>query len=450
MEKRHISVTELFIDKLLLIEEPKLTALEQYHNENKDKFTQPELRNIQYIDLSTADYARQVVISEADLFSLFEARKNEFAIKESRNVLQMVIDSEIGAASARKRLSAGEQFIVVAKEVAGQELESIDLGKVEITDLPIELSKAVFSLSEGQTSDPIKGPFGWHIFKVKTINQARKANLDDAKEQLTRELQDEKAAENVYLIANKLEDTLGSGETLKSSAKALNLKLKSIPSIDHLGRDSKGNVIKNLPAHPFLETVFSSSIDEKGTLIETNDSSFFILHVNSISPSYIPVLKEVKSQVITAWKNKRRIEFTRKRAEEIAKLLADGISIKDIPGSHGKLLPYPIPVTRNSDPNQIGIPSKLIDQIFQLKRIGKTTISLIGNRFIIARLDKIQSPKAGKNAESFENFANQLKSEISQDIISQYNKALQKNFEVTVNNEMVEKLFSEEYSQSGK
>ena len=72
----------------------------------------------------------------------------------------MVVSEEAQARTASERLAAGEEFMVVASEVAGQTANSIDLGEISKQDLPDELSAAVFELAENKASKPIKGLLG--------------------------------------------------------------------------------------------------------------------------------------------------------------------------------------------------------------------------------------------------------------------------------------------------
>ena len=97
---------------------------------------------------------------------------------------------------------------VVASEVAGQTANSIDLGEIAKQDLLDDLAAEVFKLAAEQVSMPIRGPFGWHIFKVEQIKAGRKATLEDVRERLNLELAREKAVDDVYKAANNLKTQL--------------------------------------------------------------------------------------------------------------------------------------------------------------------------------------------------------------------------------------------------
>ena len=105
--------------------------------------------------------------------------------------------------NARRR----EEFAVVASEVAEQTANNIGLGEIAKQDLPDDLA-IESQVSSRTVSMPIRGPFGWHIFKVEQINVGRKATLEDVRERLNLELAREKAVDDVYKAANNLKTQL--------------------------------------------------------------------------------------------------------------------------------------------------------------------------------------------------------------------------------------------------
>ena len=58
--------------------------------------------------------------------------------------------------------------------------------------------------------------------RVEKINAGRKATLDDARERLNLESR-EKAVDDVYKAANKLEDAIGAGANIEGAAAKLGL-----------------------------------------------------------------------------------------------------------------------------------------------------------------------------------------------------------------------------------
>ena len=187
-QSRSASITYVTIDPSANVPEPTSTQLAAFHKKNEAVFTASERRAVTYLDLSAKEFAKQISIPEEELVAAFEERAEEFTIPEMRKVLQMVVSEKADTEKASDRLMGGDDFAAVAKEIAGQTAESIELGKITREDIPEELAPAVFELASGSISPPIQGPFGWHVFKVESIMPRKEATLEDVRDQLAKEL----------------------------------------------------------------------------------------------------------------------------------------------------------------------------------------------------------------------------------------------------------------------
>jgi peptidyl-prolyl cis-trans isomerase D len=446
-EKRVAGITNIRVDPSSKVAEPTQADLKEYHKENEAEFTAPERRAVQYLDLSAREFAKRITISEDELVAAFEERAQEFDILETRKVLQMVVTLEDQAKTAKERLDSGEAFTVVAKDIAGQTSASIDLGEISKGDLPAELSADVFQLASGEASKPLKGPFGWHIFKVKKINAGREAKLSDAQERLTQELSAEKAVDDVYRAASKLEDAIGSGASLEAAARNLGLELKSLPSIDASGRDAAGKKLQAIPGTPFVDNVFAAGINEPGMLTNTDqDGGFFIVRVSGITPAALQTVDAVKDRVVVALKRQKRIALAEARAKSLAQALEDGRELKNIPEAETQALVPTNPITRQDGAARSNLPFDVVNQLFGFKATGKVAVGRAGDRFMVAKLTEIQAARPNTDVEGYRGLAQNLRASITSDILYQYNQALRDSHGAVINNAALQQLFADDSS----
>ena len=68
-----------------------------------------------------------------------------------------------------------------------------------------ELEEAVFSLKEGANSAPVKSPLGWHLFHVTDVEPGSTKTLDEVRDDLGQSLALEKAVDNMFELANRLD-----------------------------------------------------------------------------------------------------------------------------------------------------------------------------------------------------------------------------------------------------
>ena len=87
------------------------------------------------------------------------------------HVRQILVDSLEEAENARQRLDAGDDFVIVSRELsrAPNAMDGGELGTFFEGSLPEEVDGVVFSMAPGEISDPVQGHSGYHIFQVLEI-----------------------------------------------------------------------------------------------------------------------------------------------------------------------------------------------------------------------------------------------------------------------------------------
>src|SRR3546814_13984073 len=100
-------------------------------------------------------------------------------------------------------LSNGRDVFTVASELAKQGADATDLGKIAKADLPVELADPVFALEKGGITQPINGPFGWHVLKVTGIEPGKTRPFEEVRDKLHKELAREEAVDALYKRAEE-------------------------------------------------------------------------------------------------------------------------------------------------------------------------------------------------------------------------------------------------------
>jgi peptidyl-prolyl cis-trans isomerase C len=105
--------------------------------------------------------------SEAEI-STEVGRKAEEARPARAHVRQLLVDSNEHGLEALQRLSAGEDFIEVSRQLsrAPNASDGGELGFFDHGSLPPEIDEVIFSLAPGEFSEPVQGDSGYHVFQV--------------------------------------------------------------------------------------------------------------------------------------------------------------------------------------------------------------------------------------------------------------------------------------------
>ncbi|MEA3415626.1 MAG: peptidylprolyl isomerase [Thermodesulfobacteriota bacterium] len=141
-------------------------------------------------------FANSTNISEKELKEYFDGHKAEFArpaMVKARHILikvdQKAKPQEISAALAKagnikKELDKGADFAKLAAQHSddpGTKNKGGDLGFFARQRMIPPFSNAAFALKKGETSNPVRTPFGFHIIKVDDKKAEVKSTYEEAK-----------------------------------------------------------------------------------------------------------------------------------------------------------------------------------------------------------------------------------------------------------------------------
>jgi parvulin-like peptidyl-prolyl isomerase len=93
-----------------------------------------------------------------------------------------------------RRAAAGEDFEQLARTMseAGTKENGGLLGPLKREDLSPALAEVAFSIREGQPSDPLETPYGFHIIRLESRSEQRRQSLDEVREKLRGFLEERK------------------------------------------------------------------------------------------------------------------------------------------------------------------------------------------------------------------------------------------------------------------
>lgn len=184
---------------------PDDAALAAFHQEKAVRFTAPEYRKLTVALLTADDVAGEIAVSDEDLRAAYDARAAEFQTPERRTVDQVLVQDEETARKIETSLGQGQ---TLEEAAAGAGAEVLTLNGLAREDLLGELAEPVFALQEGAVSAPIQSPLGWHVMRVKDVEPGSVQTFEQVRDTLLAELKRDRAVDQVYELANKVEDEL--------------------------------------------------------------------------------------------------------------------------------------------------------------------------------------------------------------------------------------------------
>jgi peptidyl-prolyl cis-trans isomerase D len=410
---------------------PTDDQLAAYYNAHKDDFRTPEQRALTVATLTLNDVAATIAVPPDKLKSEYDSRQNEFSTPEQRDIQQMLLPDEATAKTAKAQLDAGKDFTTVAKTLANADAASTDLGWVKHDDLPAQLADIAFKLPQGKASDPLQTSFGWHILMVTAVKPAQTQSLDAVKDQLTKEIQRDQAADAIAKTANDIDDAMAGGSSFATVVQKFGLKTQAIPVIDAQGRGADGKpVTLPQPADAVRQAAFASGPGETSPLTELGDDGYFLVHVDKVTPADVRPLNEARSDVVAAWQNDQKKDALGKLAAAMVSDVNGGRSLKEVAAAHKLTVTTTQPLARTGgDP---ATPPALVAALFGAKTNGAVSAPA-GDNVVVAQLKSIVPADPKTDQGGVKQLTDELSGEMKTDLLGAFTQTLRTNFPVEIN-----------------
>ena len=304
---------DAFVDRVEIDE----AQVQAHYEANKARFFSEESVDIEYLEVTRADFAEDIEVDDEILENFYEQEQYRFQIDEDRRPSHILIASmeEDPAAEARAmdvlaRLDAGETFEDLAAEVSedpGTSGQGGDLGWLSRgTGL---FQDAVFDMELSEVRGPVKSEFGYHIIRLDDIREGEVRTFESVREELAVEYRDVRAEELFFDAAEELDArAFDAFDELTSVAADMELPLETFTGLTRSGTSSPFPV-----ADPAIQTAFSAEVLELGEnsrLIEILEDHVAVLRVSAHHPPQEQPLEAVRAEI--------EAELARSAAEALA------------------------------------------------------------------------------------------------------------------------------------
>jgi peptidyl-prolyl cis-trans isomerase C len=122
-------------------------------------------------------------VTEEEVKAAYDKEASKIKVSERVRARHILVQTEKEASDVLARLSKGEKFEDIAKQVSldGSKDYGGDLGYFAAEEMVPEFSKAAFGLKVGEISQPVKTDYGWHVIKVEDRKQGGAQPFDQVK-----------------------------------------------------------------------------------------------------------------------------------------------------------------------------------------------------------------------------------------------------------------------------
>ncbi len=301
--------------------EPSEADLQAYYDDNIDRYTLPELRDITYAWITPEMIIDTVDVDEDALRASYEERFDEFNLPERRLVERLVFSTEDAATEALNRLSEAFSFEDLVTE-RGLAMADVDMGDVT-RDALDAAADDVFAAETGDVVGPLPSNLGPALYRVNAVLDAQTTSFDDARPDLRDELALDRARRVIETLAQSIDDELAAGATLEEIADTTEAQLGQIDWFS--GADG---AIAAYDA--FREAAAGLNEGDFPEVMQLGDGGVFAMRLNRIQPPAPQPLEDVIDQVRQGWDTREQTAQLMVQAEGLAASLADGAAFEDL------------------------------------------------------------------------------------------------------------------------
>ena len=412
---------------------PTEADLRAYYDDNPERFTDPEMRDLTYVWLTPQMIAGDMEVDEGSIRAEYDARADVYDVPPRRVVDRLVFPSMQEARSARERVDAGEIGFIGLLQERQVALEDAELGVVGRNDLADAAADLLFGSSDTGLFGPVESELGPAIFRVNAVLEGQFTPFEDAKTELTEELALELAKDSIADSIESVEDLLAGGATLEELVSETELRLDRI----RLGPDSNEGIAEHAE---FRTAAASLTEDDFPELTNLADGGVFAARLDGIVSPALRPFNGAREDVSAAWLDERLAELLKDHAEDLLNGLRSGKSFTELgfqPNveEETRLLSY-VP----------DAPPGMVEEVFGLE-IGEAAVVGEGLEVGLVRLDSVNQVDLDGEAASVlrDALARQFAASTGNDVFRLYSEFLQRDAGIKIDHATIESIHSQLY-----
>ena len=342
-QSRDISYAIISSDKLkeeMTLSEEKI---KNFYETNSQDYLDPEKVKIAYIELSLQKIATGLVVTEDAIRTFYTSNKADYDVEDQRKIRHITIATSEDASEEQINVAKkkAEELIAILKGGMSfdelSEKHSDDPGpKVEISQLGYltkgimseAVDEVMFSLPEGEISDPIVTEKSVDVIMVESIKGGVKNTFEDTREQVEEAYRISLAENQFFEAIDQLANlAYEHPDTLEIAAEELGLPVSESEFFDRNSQSDPLLSDSKIMSASFSEDVLNGNNSE---VIEIGTNRVVVLRMLERKPQRRIDLEEVRERIVTRMKYEQARDEVRSQGEAVLAKLKGGSSEEEV------------------------------------------------------------------------------------------------------------------------
>ncbi len=295
--------------------------------EESANYEVPEKRRLRFLLVDRTAIFDGLTLTDDELRQYYDGNLSQYRtpgqVRASHILLRVDGDDDEAVAARAAELAAearrGADFAELAREHSQDETNAGnggDLGLVERGRMVPEFENAAFALAEGEISDPVRSPFGYHVIHVTEKQEEVTQPFAEVRGAIENVLKRERSSARATALARAIAAEAATPEELERAASARGYELQES------GFAARGEPILGLGlAQEVSAQAFAIDPGVVAGPVPTPSGPAFVT-VTDVQDPYVPELDEVREQVREDVIRKKSLALAQERAAEAAETLA--------------------------------------------------------------------------------------------------------------------------------
>lgn len=374
--------------------------IKQVYDSSKEKYKRSAEVNLDYIELTPANLADPKNVTDQEAKAYYTDNTDKFKHGEMIKAGHLLVmlpqnakDEDVKAAEKRlndlaARLRKGEPLDKVMATPGQAPIAGGDLGWFGKGTMVPEFENAVFSLKKGEVSNPVRTQYGLHVIQVQDRKPEGVTSFEDAKDDIKKEMAEDKAAETIGKTVDQLLEELIGGADMAKLAQSKGLSVKNS------GFFNRQRPPADMGLTPeSLTVLFSQAAGKVVPQPLSAGEGYVLAKVVEMKPEAIPALEEISEAIKADIVAEEALKLAEAKAKEAAALLATPDGQAKVELEYAGRIKAAQPFTRQGVGPDLGQAPALAEAAFAAKGPGWLPEAYgVAKGFVVAKLKERSFP----------------------------------------------------------
>lgn len=328
IQDREARLATIDVNGLIAAQSASDLEIQNFYNQNKNSFVQPESFKVSYIALDAASMQAKTTVGEAEIQAYYDQHKDQFSQPARKRYAIIQTKTEADAKDILAELQKGADFAALAKQRSSDIISAKnggDIGWMDADGTLDELKQANLT-DKGQLSGVIGSSVGFLVAKLTDIQPEQVKPLADVHDVVAAKVKQEKAIDAYYALQQKVSDAASNdNESLASAETAAGVKAVQTDWF------TKDTVPHALDFDAVKQVLFGGSLlgvngapGNNSDVITVDGDRAFIVRLADHKAESINPLETVRAQVEQQVKRQKAQQQARLDAEKLLAALKQG------------------------------------------------------------------------------------------------------------------------------